>query len=124
MKRKVELWKLIAPGFNLDEENHLCNICLDIKVEPVKCATCKSTFCKYCATKWKAQGNVKCPNRCSETWSYSPASPLEIKLQCMYECGQLEFPDQFLNHTKSCSKNPYLKSQEEQKFKYLCDLNH
>lgn len=70
MRRKFELWKLVAPGYNLNEDTDICCICFDIKVEPMKCKTCKISFCKYCANKWGALGNKKCPTRCSEKWEY------------------------------------------------------
>ena len=67
MRKKFELQELIAPGFALNEERDICNICFDIKIDPVKCKTCIAEFCSHCAKRWVKSKN-QCPNRCSQIW--------------------------------------------------------
>ena len=49
--------------YNSIEEEILCSICRNIKINPVMCSKCQNSFCYNCIEEWKKNSHL-CPFKC------------------------------------------------------------
>ena len=49
--------------YNSIEEEIICSICRNIKLNPVMCSKCQNSFCSNCIEEWKKKSQI-CPFKC------------------------------------------------------------
>ena len=87
--------------YNSIEEEIICPICKNIKVDPVLCSKCQNSFCSQCIEEWKKNSQL-CPFKCfaSNFISSRIIKSLLSKLtfKCKYNCKEIIPYDNLINH--------------------------
>jgi hypothetical protein len=93
-------------------EESICQICLNLSINPKHCKSCGKIFCGYCIDNWMKKSQ-SCPN-CRENTFEAPPRILmnflgKIRLKCHYpECNKLIFYNDFLDHVNNCDFGSFL----------------
>ena len=87
--------------YNSIEEEIICPICKNIKIDPVMCSNCQNSYCSRCIEEWKKKSQF-CPFKC---FSPNYITPRIIKIllskltfKCKNSCEAIIPYDNLINH--------------------------